>query len=122
MARRLIQMLDNFEPPYIGFTLPGSHLREAKVYRDAEWDEYRVVFYVDGKKQMGADYHDSDRTSAIQTAGAWVTAPAAALATLNSSIADGMEYPDAEFNAWAQFRQFDVPAAMLRAMYDAQGK
>ena len=42
--------------------------RAATLYRDAEWDEYRVKFYRDGVYQEDADYHDTDKQSAIDTA------------------------------------------------------
>ena len=43
--------------------------RVATVYRDAEWDEYRVKFYRDGVYQTeAADYYDTDKQSAIDTA------------------------------------------------------
>jgi len=32
----------------------------AKVYKDNEWQEYRVKFYVNGIYQIDADYHDSN--------------------------------------------------------------
>lgn len=43
----------------------GDH---CKVYRDSEWNEYRVVFYRDSIKQEGADYHTDDKADAISTA------------------------------------------------------
>ena len=44
----------------------------AKVYRDAEWDEYRVKFFVDGVHQVDADYHCVDRADAVETAAAMI--------------------------------------------------
>jgi hypothetical protein len=41
------------------------------VYRDSEWDEYRVRFYYDGKLHEPADYHDDDKQSAMDTAASW---------------------------------------------------
>jgi hypothetical protein len=40
----------------------------AKVYRDTDWQEYRVKFYINGVYQIDADYYDSDKVSAQQTA------------------------------------------------------
>lgn len=40
----------------------------AKVYRDAEWNEYRVKFYRDGRHQSNADMHTDDKQDAIDTA------------------------------------------------------
>lgn len=39
-----------------------------KVYRDSEWNEYRVVFYSDSTKQEGADMHTDSKQDAISTA------------------------------------------------------
>jgi len=44
----------------------------AVVYRDAEWNEYRVKFFVDGSHLVEADYHDEDKASAIHTAESWI--------------------------------------------------
>lgn len=46
--------------------------RTAKVYRDAEWNEYRVCFYLNGTKQLNADYHTPDKPDALATAQHWV--------------------------------------------------
>lgn len=43
----------------------------AKVYRDSEWQEYRVKFYVDGVYQVEADYHTEHKQDAIDTADEW---------------------------------------------------
>ena len=43
----------------------------AKVYRDAEWQEYRVKFFRDGKYQRDADYHTDDKADAQFTARAF---------------------------------------------------
>ncbi len=40
----------------------------AKVYRDPEWQEYRVKFLRDGTYQAGADYHTDDKADAQFTA------------------------------------------------------
>lgn len=40
----------------------------AKVYRDAEWDEYHVKHYTDGKYHSKADYHTDDKDDAHNTA------------------------------------------------------
>lgn len=42
----------------------------AKVYRDVEWDEYRVKFFdAQGKHLDAADYHTDDKEDALNTAG-----------------------------------------------------
>lgn len=43
-------------------------VRCAKVYRDAEWNEYRVKFFTNGFHQSRADYHTDDKQDAIDTA------------------------------------------------------
>lgn len=42
--------------------------KTAKVYRDSEWDEYRVKFYRIGVYQKDADMHTDDKDDAIGTA------------------------------------------------------
>lgn len=46
--------------------------RKAKIYKDTEWDEYRVMFY-DDDEYVGheADYLTDDRQDAMDTAEAW---------------------------------------------------
>lgn len=46
----------------------GEESRSAVVYRDSEYQEYRVKFYRNGVYQVNADYHDDDKASALQTA------------------------------------------------------
>lgn len=46
--------------------------RTAKVYWDNEWKEFRVTFYLNGTKQLGADYHTDAKQDALDTAQAWV--------------------------------------------------
>lgn len=42
----------------------------AKVYRDAEWDEYCVKFFDSNGRHMDAsDYHTNDKEDALNTAG-----------------------------------------------------
>lgn len=56
MALRLIETLIN-----------GNNT--AKVYRDAEWQEYRVKFWQNGFRQPErTDYHTDDKQDAIGTA------------------------------------------------------
>jgi len=57
MALRLIQSIAN------------AHTKKAaKVYRDSEWNEYRVKFYRNGVYQEKADMHTDDKDDAIGTA------------------------------------------------------
>lgn len=50
-------------------TVSNEGLRlQAKVYRDAEWREYRVKFYRQGQYQADADYHTDDKSDAQFTA------------------------------------------------------
>lgn len=61
--RKLTGITDNRCTPTRGFA----------IYRDAEWDEYLVRFYMDGKHQLEADYHTTDRDDAYDTANLWLT-------------------------------------------------
>ena len=49
----------------------GEGSKTAKVYRDAEWEEYRVKHYTDGVHHKKADYHTNDKHDAHSTAQAW---------------------------------------------------
>jgi hypothetical protein len=40
----------------------------AKIYRDTEWSEYRVKFYVQGQHLQHADYHTDCKEDATGTA------------------------------------------------------
>lgn len=42
--------------------------KKASVYRDSEWQEYRVKFNASGIYLEGADYHTTDKIDAIDTA------------------------------------------------------
>ena len=42
--------------------------RTAKVYRDSNWNEYRVRLYVRGRLDEAADYFTDDKQDAISTA------------------------------------------------------
>lgn len=46
--------------------------KSAKVYRDSEYDEFRVRLYIDGKLNALADYFTNDKTDAIDSALAMV--------------------------------------------------
>lgn len=61
--RKLIGMQDTRYTPSRGYA----------VYRDAEWDEYLVRFYIGGKHQVEADYHTTDKRDAYDTATLWMT-------------------------------------------------
>lgn len=52
--------------------------RTAKVYRDSEWGEWRVVFYLDGVKQAGSDYHAGDKEDSLHMAALYCEGPKAA--------------------------------------------
>lgn len=45
--------------------------RQARVYRDSEWQEWRVCFYQDGRHLLEGDYHTDDKGDAQHTARAW---------------------------------------------------
>lgn len=46
--------------------------RTAKVYKDPEWDEFVVQFWVDGEHLKDADYFTDDKADAQGTAKAWI--------------------------------------------------
>lgn len=46
--------------------------RSVKVFRDTEWNEYIVRFYIDDEYQEEADYHTDDKQDAVDTAGKWL--------------------------------------------------
>lgn len=46
---------------------------EVRVYRDAEWNEYRARLYINGALEAGADAHDTDKGAIIDTARAMVS-------------------------------------------------
>jgi hypothetical protein len=45
--------------------------RAAVVYRDADWQEYQVRFYVAGELCRDATYHTDDKADASDTAAAF---------------------------------------------------
>jgi hypothetical protein len=45
--------------------------RQAVVFRNAEYDEYVVKFYIDGVYQANADYHADSKDDAVGTAKAF---------------------------------------------------
>ena len=53
----------------------GSHGRAAVVYRDAEWNEYRIRFHEWWEYLPQADYHTDDRQDALGTAANWCHLP-----------------------------------------------
>ncbi|AWD90679.1 hypothetical protein [Pseudomonas phage Achelous] len=44
----------------------------AKVYRDSEWQEWRVKFFAGGVYQPDSDYHTTDKQDALDTGNAWL--------------------------------------------------
>ena len=61
MARKLIDTAKPFGPF-------GIANREARIYRDTEWNEFVVWLYVDGKRVADSDYHTDDKNDAENTA------------------------------------------------------
>ena len=45
-----------------------EHVFTATVYRDAEWNEYRVCYSIDDRKLEKATYHANDKIDAQGTA------------------------------------------------------
>ena len=49
--------------------------KTAKVYRDSDYDEFRVRLYINGVLNAAADYHTNDKADAVETACAMVRPP-----------------------------------------------
>lgn len=48
-------------------------MRTFKVKFNAEWDEYIVMFYVDGVHQKNANYHTDSKDDAKSTGNFWAS-------------------------------------------------
>lgn len=75
-----------------GLRLIGTHKsdsgkHEAKVYRDTEWNEHRVKFFIHGKHHEPSDYHTDDKHDAHHTAQAQL----ARLDKLNGALKEAIE-------------------------------
>lgn len=49
-----------------------SNGRSVRVYKDSEYEEHRVKFYIHGDYQTEGDYHCPDFQDAAQTAIHWI--------------------------------------------------
>lgn len=49
-------------------TSNGGTVHTAKAYRDSDWNEWQVDFFVNGQKVEGSRYHTDDKEDAICTA------------------------------------------------------
>lgn len=49
--------------------------RKIAVYRNSDWNEWVVKFYLDGKYQVDADYFTDDQADALDTANSWLAKP-----------------------------------------------
>lgn len=52
---------------------PEDVTTKAVIKYDNDWEEYRILFYVNGKYQKGADYHTADIDDAKGTATLWLS-------------------------------------------------
>jgi hypothetical protein len=52
----------------LGTYFNAATLRKADVYKDTDWNEYRVKFYIAGEHQTEADYHTDDKNEANENA------------------------------------------------------
>lgn len=59
---RLVQTIENGE-------------KVAKVYRNSEWNEYVVRFYIRGVHETTWDFHTDHKVDAVTTAKAWAGVP-----------------------------------------------
>lgn len=50
----------------------GTPKRSATIRYDADFDEWIVQFFKDGKHQANADYHTDDEQDALATAKYWI--------------------------------------------------
>ena len=74
------------------------HNKKATVFKDTEWDEYVVRFWLDGKLLQDAEYHTDDKEDAQGTAKSWISA---AKSESNSGLKeDSTQYTD--FDEWQQ--------------------
>jgi len=62
MSKRLIKTLSS-----------ENGNKQAKIYRDSEWQEYIVEFYIDNNKQENASSHTDDKEDAFSTANHFVS-------------------------------------------------
>lgn len=47
----------------------------AKLYRDSEWNEWKVIFILDDSHIAAADYFTDDKVDALATAEKWLKEP-----------------------------------------------
>lgn len=80
--------------------------KTAKVYRDHEWEEYRVKHFVDGKHQKKADYHTNDRDDAHNTAKHWLNKSALE----EGKYLDNRGYPTVKKKSTLGYRVIDKKA------------
>ena len=80
----------------------GDEKFSAKVYKDPEWEEHRVKFFIGGTHQPNADYHTDDLADAKSTAEAELTRMRAAkMESVEELIADDANLSE-EFKTKAQ--------------------
>lgn len=75
---------------------------QAKVYRDTEWEEFRIKFFIGGKHQVEADYFASDKDEAIGSAKYWLAQQA-----IKAGYGQGFE--EAELSEYAAALDVEVP-------------
>jgi hypothetical protein len=46
--------------------------RAVKIYRDVEWNEFIVKFFLNSEHQVEADYHTNEKDDALSTAQGWL--------------------------------------------------
>lgn len=70
----------------VGQTKVGD--RSVKIYRDTDWNEFRVEFYVNGKHQVDADYHTDDKQDAMDSSKKWLSSGQASTGSISESVKD----------------------------------
>lgn len=63
-----MRLIKSFVSPDNGNGNASVPAYAARVYRDSEWDEYVVKYYVGQAHVLKADYHTNDKADAIGSA------------------------------------------------------
>jgi hypothetical protein len=59
----------------IANTINTATGHETRVYKDVEWNEYRIKHYVNGQHLVEADYHTDDKEEALHHGAVWPFKP-----------------------------------------------
>jgi len=70
----------------VGQTKVGD--RSVKIYRDTDWNEFKVQFYLNGKHQADADYHTDDKQDAMDSSKKWLGSSQTNVGSISESVKD----------------------------------